>query len=157
MPARLATPSAAPVSPLLTWEALNNAYPSPDGTIEAGCASYENQCAIRMSRALQIAGLPFASYADPVCSADGYSHARGAESLANYLWRILRRTMGTPLVLIAPRDDTRVRGKKGIIFFKDITGFREGRGDHIDLWDGAATKGYNGFGVSQQVWFWELQ
>lgn len=44
--------------------------------------------------------------------------------------------------------------KKGIVLFKDIKGFRSGRGDHIDLWDGKATITGEYFQLSKEVWFW---
>jgi hypothetical protein len=135
----------------VSFATLSENYPDPGGHIGGGCEQYSNQCAIRMSRALSLSGLPLAQYGDPICQADNVSHARGAESLANYL----RTRLGPPRVLGGAARSA-VQGRKGIIFFKDIIGFRGGRGDHIDLWDGAATRGYDGFGHCAQVWFWEL-
>lgn len=143
----------------LSYERLSQNYPLVPGTdpdaepIGGLCQSYSNQCAIRLSRALHHAGLTLGqtNYADPTCRADGIAHARGAQSLADHLWRVL----GPPRKVPAS-SDLHVRGRKGIIFFKDISGFREGIGDHIDLWDGHSTKGYNGFGSCREVWFWSL-
>lgn len=138
----------------LTFESLNANYPRTEALVGGLCSSYENQCAIRMSQALNQAGLKISSgsYPDPTCKADGILHARGAESLANFLWRKL----GPPVVSANVKNDFGFRGSTGIIFFKDITGFRGGLGDHIDLWDGSKTKGFNGFGQCAEVWFWSL-
>lgn len=110
---------------------------------------WDNQCAIRMSIALIAAGLDLNTYTDPRCA---HGHARGAESLANYLYRRISR----PRILSGTSFQREVRGKTGIVFFRNITGFRGGEGDHIDLWNKDRTKTGEYSSVSSQTWFWEL-
>lgn len=151
--------------PKPNFSRLWNSYPSnqtpcddqkPDGTLR-----WTNQCAIRMSTTLNAEGtikVNRGTYSEPKCS---HGHARGAESLANWLWK---HHLGRPTIYSsAATAKSQLATKKGIIFFKDCftrTGETAQRGDHIDLWDGtraAKTKTYNDPGNrSKQVWFWEL-
>ena len=116
-----------------------------------------NQCAIRMSITLNGEGtLPISAktYSEPKCA---HGHARGAESLANYL----RKQIGRPSIYLnGAKAKLAIAGKTGIIFFKDCF-TRDGEtariGDHIDLWRMGVTKTYNDpSNLSAQVWFWEL-
>jgi hypothetical protein len=96
------------------------------------------------------------TYPEPKCS---HGHARGAESLANWLWR---RHLGRPKIFTdGAKAKRRLQDKIGIIFFKDCftrSGEAVRRGDHIDLWLKGLTKGYSDpANKSAQVWFWELQ
>lgn len=112
--------------------------------------AWENQCAIRVSLCLVTAGFPLTNYTEPKCN---HGHARGAESLANYLWKQL----GPPkIATTAAQGRKNVAGKKGLVFFKDIAGFRNGRGDHFDLWNGTLTKTGEYFDFCKQSWFWEV-
>lgn len=116
-----------------------------------------NQCAIRMSIALNGEGtitISKKTYSEPRCA---HEHARGAESLANHLWK----KIGRPRIYTdGAKAKVSVAGKNGIIFFKDCftrTGETAARGDHIDLWRLGTTKGYNDPGNhAKQVWFWDL-
>lgn len=132
------------------FDDLWSSYPSrqspcrqqrPDGSLR-----WPNQCAIRMSIALEGAGFRLTDYTDPKCA---HGHARGAESLANYLWK----QVGPPDDTSFASDDT----KKGLVFFKNIQGFRGGQGDHIDLWNAGVTKTGAYFTSSDTVWFWEVE
>jgi hypothetical protein len=97
------------------------------------------------------------TYAEPKCS---HGHARGAESLANWLWR---NHLGRPTIFNGSLQDRQsIIQKTGIIFFKDCFA-RDGEnpdqrsGDHIDWWDRGRTGGFNDAAyLSRQVWFWEL-
>lgn len=121
--------------------------------IGGNCASYKHQCAMRMSAALAGAGFRLRKYKENTCKANGVVHARGAEALANYLgWRLFKPKKS---YFFSARSD--VKGKTGIIFFKDIKGFRSGRGDHIDLWNGSRTKTGEYFKRCSEVWFWPLK
>jgi len=117
--------------------------------------NWGNQCAIRMSISLIEAGVSFTNYTEPKCK---HGHGRGAESLANWLWKYhLNRPHIFPSTGIA-KD--RLTDRQGIIFYKNCF-TREGQtralGDHIDVW-------YQGFTMTwddpdenaQQVWFWDL-
>ena len=138
----------------MNFTELWNNYPQ-ETKIEQGCKHYSNQCAIKLSRALSKSAFALDSnYKDPTCSADGVRHARGAESLANHLWRTLAR----PRIFKTPATAKQnLILQKGIIFFKDISQFRGGIGDHIDLWNGFATKGNSYFDRCREIWFWLLK
>src|SRR5689334_6737978 len=78
---------------------------------------WENQCAIRMSATLN-AELTIkvnkSTYTEPKCA---HEHARGAESLANWLWK---HHLGRPTILGNSAEERRtLMGKTGLIFFKD--------------------------------------
>lgn len=136
---------------------LQQAYPKVADPCDQ---PWGNQCAIRMSIALngeKSIRVNKSTYTEPKCKHD---HARGAESLANWLWR---HHLGRPLIIGGSAADRQVlRDKRGIIFFKDC--FRRASetleqrsGDHIDLWNRGLTQGFNdGDYLSKQIWFWEL-
>lgn len=115
-----------------------------------GTKTWSNQCAIRMSLTLISSGFHLTNYTEPKCK---HGHARGAESLANYL---LSQAGMPKIAKTAEAGKKNVAGKKGLVFFKDITGFRGGLGDHFDLWDGASTKTGEYFDSCKQSWFWEV-
>jgi hypothetical protein len=116
---------------------------------------YTNQCAIRMSIALTGASLSLDNYEDPRCK---HGHARGAESLANWLWR---RHLGRPKIYKdGAKGKQEIKNMTGIIFFKDCfqrkneTSFR---GDHIDLWHIDRTMTFDDRdNKAKEVWFWQL-
>jgi hypothetical protein len=129
------------------FKSLLDNYPEDSEPCNQG---WDNQCAIRVSIALVGAGFPLTAYTDPLCK---HGHARGAESLANYLWKQVR----PPTISKDPsKGKARTKAKTGIILFRNITGFRGGRGDHIDLWDKNATMTGEYFDVSTETWFWEV-
>jgi hypothetical protein len=101
-----------------------------------------------MSIALVGAGFSFDGYGDPLCS---HGHARGAESLANHLWRVWGRPRIWSDGAAAKRA---LSSSQGIVLFKDIRGFRNGQGDHIDLWTGTSTMTGEYFSYCKQVWFY---
>jgi hypothetical protein len=118
---------------------------------------WENQCSIRMSITLnseQTIKVDKHTYSEPKCA---HGHARGAESLANWLCKQLGRpkifTEGAKAKVI-------LNNKTGIVFFKDCftrSGETTRVGDHIDLWNKGTTKTYSDPGnKSAQLWFWEL-
>jgi hypothetical protein len=133
---------------------LWDAYPAENHPCDGNWA---NQCAIRLSIALNDEGaleISSRTYQEPRCA---HGHARGAESLANYLWKRIGRPKIYTDAAAAKRALT---GKKGIIFFKDCF-TRDGetvkRGDHIDMWRLGMSKTYSDPGnQSTQVWFWDL-
>ena len=144
---------------------LAESYPTEMHPCEQGREREWNQCAIRLSTALEGAGFALRHYDDPTCR---HGHARGAQSLGTYLWR----QVGPPRRWAGGREaEARIAGRKGIVVFQDIEGFREGRGDHIDLWDGRALRTdalphpetgapvelRDPFGRATNVWFWELE
>lgn len=88
---------------------LWSSYPTEQHPCNQG---WENQCAIRMSVCLIGAGFDLTKYTEPKCK---HGHARGAESLANYLWN----QVGRPKIS-KTADETRatVGGKTGLLFSK---------------------------------------
>ena len=108
---------------------------------------YANQCAIRASIALIGAGFSLAGYREPMCR---HGHARGAESLANFI----TRTAGAPQILKPAHAKQSVEGRSGLVFFRNIEGFRNSQGDHMDLWNGSKTQTGAYFDCCEQVWFW---
>jgi hypothetical protein len=127
---------------VLMW----STYPTEIHPCDQG---WENQCAIRMSLCLIKAGFQLTHYTEPKCK---HGHARGAESLANYLWN----QVGIPKIYkTADQGRKNVAGKTGLLFFKDLTGFRGGVGDHFDLWNNGLTKTGEYFDACMQTWFWE--
>lgn len=129
-------------------------YPSEQHPCAGGWA---NQCAIRLSISLNAEGtivINEKTYPEPKCA---HGHARGAESLANYLWK----RIGKPKIYADGAKAKRaIVGESGIVFFKDCF-VREGeitaRGDHIDLWRLGTTKTYSDPpNQAKQVWFWRL-
>ncbi|MCA9655298.1 MAG: hypothetical protein KC501_35620 [Myxococcales bacterium] len=130
----------------ISFDRLLASYPTDLHPCSDG---WDNQCAIRMSIALVGAGFSFDDYGDPLCS---HNHARGAESLANHLWTRLARPR---IYTDGGSAKGAISGKQGIVFFKDIAGFRNGTGDHIDLWKpGTMTGEY--FSYCRQVWFFDI-
>jgi len=99
------------------------------------------------------------TYSEPKCA---HGHARGAESLANWLWK--KSNLGPPTIYTnGASDRDRVLDKVGIIFFKDFYYHPTDpdgspSGDHIDLWNRGNTGSYEGdyFHRSNNVWFWNL-
>ncbi|AMB84273.1 hypothetical protein AWM79_02730 [Pseudomonas agarici] len=139
---------------------LWNSYPLYSPPHPPACdGPWKNQCAIRMSIALNrelTIKVNKSTYTEPKCA---HEHARGAESLANWLWK---HHLGRPTILSNSAEDRRkLMGKTGLIFFKDCfqqSGeFEENRtGDHIDLWNRGLTLTEDLFYRSKAVWFWEL-
>lgn len=129
-------------------------------------ALYANQCAVRMSRSVIKAGVDFSDYPDPTCRGEGdyngLNYARGAESLANYFYVKFGKRLRKVFIINRQSSSSKstkkqLLNRKGIIFFRNISGFRGGIGDHIDLWDGKQTTGGEYFDQSTEIWFWELK
>ena len=130
-------------------------YPTESSPCDGG---WENQCSIRMSITLNAERAIIvnkSTYSEPKCA---HGHARGAESLANWLWR---RHLGAPKIFTdGAKAKVLLNSKSGIIFFKDCftrAGQSTRTGDHIDLWHKGLTKTYSDpANKSAQIWFWEL-
>ena len=134
---------------------LWNSYPKVDSPCDG---PWDNQCAIRLSIALneeKTIKINKNTYPEPKCA---HEHARGAESLANWLWK---SQLGRPRIYTDNVKGKRdLYSKQGVIFFKDCF-TRRGEtarvGDHIDLWNKGIAKGYTDpANKASQIWFWEL-
>ncbi len=143
--------------------------------VSEGEPVYENQCAIKMSFALEAGGLSLSSYPKnrienrPVERLNGQKKrgALAAQELAAWLSKALAK----PEELEPAAAQKLVSGKKGIVFFKDFwtrDGETTPQGDHIDLWDGKQIPGYppgnplhqgtlDYFARSRAIWFWEVK
>lgn len=110
---------------------------------------YENQCAIKMSFALEAGGLSLNTFPKTRMESRpverlGNKKMRGAlaaEELAN--WMIT--ALGKPSKLSPDKALDSVWGKRGLVFFKDFwTRANETtpQGDHIDLWNGEQLPGH---------------
>ena len=139
------------------WWKLYQSYPKPPD-ISHCTDGYQNQCAIRLSKALEGAGISLSKYSEPRCT---HGHARGAESLATWLWQ---KQFGRPRIFnTGEKAKSTYAQAYGIIFFKDcFTRANETvqRGDHIDLWypttSGGTAVSYDDPGnKAKQVWFWK--
>lgn len=122
---------------------------------------WANQCAIRMSISLNTEltiKVNKSTYTEPKCA---HGHARGAESLANWLWK---HHVGRPTILGGGAEERRkLMDKRGPIFFKDCfqqlgESLDSRTGDHIDLWNrGFTASRYDDPSYrSRAIWFWEL-
>ena len=128
------------------FSSLDSSYPAEIHPCDQG---WDNQCAIRMSICLIGAGFHLSGYKQgPLCK---HGHARGAQSLGDYIWSQVRRPTIVPG---GANARVKVNNKSGVVFFKDIAGFRNGIGDHIDLWDGKASKTGDYFEDCTEIWFW---
>lgn len=141
--------------PTPSFTGLWNNYPTEASPCDG---PWSNQCSIRMSVTLNAERsitINKNTYSEPKCA---HGHARGAESLANWLWK---HHLGRPKIFTDGATAKAVlQEKSGIIFFKDCF-VRDGEtrkvGDHIDLWNKGITKTYSDpANKSAQVWFWEL-
>jgi hypothetical protein len=128
---------------------------------KSGFYFYENQCAIRMSHCLIKAGISLSNYTDPKCK---HGYARGAESLATWIWRNFGKPLQVDCSNAAQKNTfltNQYWSKNGIIFFKDFYGTNN-TGDHIDLLYHVntqiltATGNYTNDGRVKQIWFWEV-
>ncbi|WP_460417424.1 type VI secretion system amidase effector protein Tae4 [Pseudomonas sp. microsymbiont 2] len=135
---------------------LWNAYPKVSSPCDG---PWDNQCAIRMSIALNgemSLKVNKSTYTEPKCA---HGHARGAESLANWL----EGRLFYPLKIAGTAQArAQLSTKTGIIFYRNCYArngqrWEDRSGDHIDLWNRGLTKGFNDDAYqSQAVWFWEL-
>lgn len=144
-----------PKRKLPAFQTLWNSYPTERSPCRdqnrSGELLWGNQCAIRVSTALVDAGFRLTGYTDPKCS---HGHARGAESLANYIWQQVGRPQTANTAEAARRMVS--QGVPGLIFFRNLDGFRGGEGDHIDLWDCTTTKTGDYFESCREVWYWGI-
>ena len=119
------------------WKNYPSGHPSKDG--------YANQCAIRMSVALQKSGFNLDNYKMGPLTTEGY--ARGAKSLADYLWK----EIGRPEIMLQSDFEANYRHNSSGIMFELAS---PGGVSHIDLNNyGQAGSGYY---KAQQIWYWKL-
>lgn len=131
---------------------LNYPYPPVRNPCLDG---YSNQCAIRMSIALENSGVDLSTYPGNKCS---HGHARGAQGLANFLKKIWGPPTWT-YIRNRSRAKRLLQSHHGVIFFKNCftrSGEAGRWGDHIDVWFLGGAQTYENFSGSDAVWFWKL-
>jgi len=132
---------------VIKFKELWSNYPS--GSIKhtddkTGKDAFEDHCAINVSQALYSCGILLKSFKGTKCwacpskdSSGKGIHAIRAQELASYLSTKPFAGCPTPQSFTGSTYEAKVKGKKGIIFFKDYWQ-RQGEsgrtGDHIDLW-----------------------
>ena len=116
------------------------------------------QCVVRLGVSFERSGVSLASYRGAFCwHGHGRSHPLRVEEMK--LW--LRPHLGEPEISTGTdgrqNDHTAYAGRKGIVAQLDFHG-DNGRGDHIDLWNGnrLALGANSYFGRSREIWFWPL-
>ena len=167
---------------MLTFQKLWNNHPTITGEDNPcttnGKVNFSDQCAIRVGVALQACGvntahIPGARHCWYHDKSAG--HVLAAEELANGLKRYPIPGLGK-LQKVQPEEFKNIlRGKRGIIFFKDYWRrdgelFRNRSGDHIDIWNGSRLTAWNtwariqlnlswegswsDYKKSKKIWFW---
>lgn len=164
-----------------TFSDVWSAYKSISGD---ACSNpqFTNQCAIRVSHALMECEVDLSGFKGTRCWNDSGNYNRKhiirAEEFANWLSRAPLKGLGATVKADPAKFEDDLKGKKGIIFFKDYwqrgnESFANRSGDHIDLWDRHRTTGYwfswsrdftewiSGGTVSDQnkskeIWFWSI-
>ncbi|GAB2188535.1 hypothetical protein MAH1_01410 [Sessilibacter sp. MAH1] len=168
----------------MNFETLWKNFPKKEN-IKARCTNkqkdsndpFSDYCAIMLSECFIKSGIDLSLIKANRCwSHSGKKHILLAEELANGLKS--RTPIGmSKMVKVAPGSfQTALKGKTGVIFFKDY--WQRGRetfdnrsGDHIDLWNKNEITGsgmfmrsiYELFGVvsdlnkSKEIWFWEIK
>lgn len=127
--------------------------------------AFDNQCAIRIGVSLQMSGVKLDSFKGARCWHGHHpAHILRAEELANWL-----KSPFSPFKQVTEFQGIsgfqNIKGKKGIIFFKNYYG-PGNQGDHIDLWNGSRLTKFrtwfefstrNGRHYSEAVvWFWPV-
>ena len=131
----------APAKSLRFSDIWNN-YPNHDPCVNprTGKKAYDDQCAIRLGKALEKSGVSFAKFPGSRCEFGPRDNgmALRAQELAG--WLRTRPFSSCPVAAPIPSKDfvKWLQGRTGIVFFQDYW-FRDGEkfptGDHIDLWN----------------------
>ncbi len=129
----------------IAFDALWNAYPSNkpyvDKTTGEPPSGYANQCAMKVSLAMMVAGIDMSSFAGATVSADNRRLAVRAQELADWIaQRKLSGLSASPENITGADWQATIKKRRGIVFFANYWA-REGEsgtpsGDHIDLWNG---------------------
>ncbi|MBS1210678.1 MAG: hypothetical protein H6R19_3076 [Proteobacteria bacterium] len=125
-------------------------------TLNKQHADYTNTSAARMSLALLGASISFRGRLQ--IKAGEYS-GRMIETRAGLLADQLARNnvFGQPEIFTTPAEaPAQIVGRRGVIFFRKISGYDGGHIDLIDASNAAATFNSHCYFNCQQVWFWEL-
>lgn len=172
----------------VTFRALWAGYPGGKPYLDPKTGSppkgFENQCAIKVSVALQASGVDMRSFRGAHVVVNGKTAATHAEELASWLQK--QRIAG---ISSSPKNTTgekwqeSIKGRTGIVFFANYWA-RPGEtksptGDHIDLWNGSrltasglegavvtllrfglgvdSGPGFSDLGKATTIFFWEVR
>jgi len=122
---------------------------------------FQNQCAIRMSVALQFSHIDLSSFSGAKCWVEHKDHSRHilrAQELANWMSEhpeIFGNKITYDRKKYPKLNHSDFWKMKGIIFFQDGWGPT----DHIDIWNSSQMKGgENSYFTSnwKEIWFWQL-
>lgn len=123
------------------WASYPSKLPFVDPKTGKPPSGYDNQCAIKVSWAIHGIGVQMVSFKQASVAVDGKKLAIRAEDLAAWLKKLPFCGLPTAPATITGKDwAAKIKGKTGIIFFKDYwrrDGQSHASGDHIDLWNGA--------------------
>lgn len=129
-----------------------------------GRSAFDNQCALRLSIALERSGVSLASFPGKVCT---HGHARAAEAMAKWLQvPPMSELLPAPVEFLGGiyKRHPGIVGRVGIMAFFDYWSRSTDRtghptGDHIDLWNGIDTGSRSPphtFTDARKILFWEL-
>lgn len=167
------------------WGRYPNTQPYVDPETDEPPAGYENQCAIKVSVALQNAGIDMKTFVGAtVRLGDKRRVSVRAEELARWLKKQPASSgLAKPLAITGLKWDEKIKGKTGIVYFANYWK-RPGEterptGDHIDLWNGSrltnngllgtaqtfarftlglhSGPGYSDLRNASEILFWELK
>lgn len=132
-----------PVIFSVLWASYPSRHPYVDPKTGKPPKGYENQCAIRVSKAIHGAGVEMKSFKGASVQLDGLKAAIGATQLAD--WLKLQPFCGLPSEPenVTGKDwESKIKSRSGIIYFENYW-HRPGEtttasGDHIDLWNGSS-------------------
>nr|WP_279609311.1 T6SS effector amidase Tae4 family protein [Burkholderia anthina] len=119
--------------------------------------SYANTCAIRVSLALVRSGMTLRG---GLVIQKGLHRGRRIEAGQARLARMLAEPAYFGKAEVFRRDDAAagIAGRKGVAAFRNIPGYMNGRGGHIDLIDCArALCSSDCYWTASTVWFWPLR
>lgn len=115
---------------------------------------YENTCAVRMSAALLLSGVPITGRlrvkASPL---KGRYIEPGAKLLADQL----SRTLGRPQVLMPSEASKKLEGQQGVVFFWKMPDYAGGHIDLIQVHNSSAICSSACYFNSKEIWFWSLR
>lgn len=148
-------------------------YPNSDpcDAMDHGKKLYSSQCAIRLSHALDAAGVDLSSFSGDRCKVHP-QHILDASALAKWVGKHLSE----PTNITGSDWNEHIAGQTGIVCFEDYwarAGETTNRtGDHIDLWNGSRLTGllswfrvnwhivvdgtWSDFGKSRRITFFRL-
>lgn len=162
---------------------FNNIWSAFNAQPDRPCSNntFSNQCAIRVSNALMECDVDLGGFPGTRCWGDSSQynkmHIIRAQEFGVWLRRGALRGLGATETIRPSEYQNSLRGRRGIIFFKDYWQRRNESpanrsGDHIDLWNANRTTGYwwgwtrdfaewlrddiSDRNNAREIWFWRI-